>query len=102
MSTDNRLQNGSCVACLNPTDTVLGIEGEAEWHIAFLTNLNIPGNEAGATVSAGTGNPPGMVPNGRYASLYRVCTNCAESASPNFPKPVLSLLGVDAPTLHQP
>ena len=95
------MNNGPCVACLTPTDTALGVEGEAEWHMAFLVALDIPEDQAALTVSEATNNPPGKVPVGRFPQTVRVCASCVEKSDAPFPAPVLTLPGVDLPTIHQ-
>ncbi len=87
--------SGTCIACLKPTDTGLGVRGEAEWHAAFLINLGIPQDEATATVSDGTG----LVPDGVYERAYQVCRGCAPA---HFPVPALALPGSSLPAVGQP
>jgi hypothetical protein len=51
---------GSCVTCLQGTDTVVGLKGEAEWMIAFLVaKLQIPTEEAIIMFSLAHGCDPG-------------------------------------------
>ena len=93
--------DGSCVACLRPTDTALGFRGEPGWHAAGLTKLGLPIKEAITTVhrflEEVSGGPD---PDGRYSAVYRVCGDCA-ARTPGFPKPVLALAGEPVPTIEQ-
>jgi hypothetical protein len=101
-TTNSRLANGPCIACFKATDTALGTEGEAEWHTAFLTLLGLEMQEAEDMVSVGTGNPLGKFPNGRFEVIHRVCADCAAKTKLNFPKPTLSVPGMEIPCARQP
>jgi hypothetical protein len=83
--------SGTCIACYKPTDTALGVEGDPEWHAAFLVVLGVPQTEALATIERS--QPP-------RRSVCRVCEACA--AKSPFPKPVLALPGVAVPTVGHP
>jgi hypothetical protein len=91
--------SGTCIACLLPTDTALGVRGEPEWHAAFLTLIGLPAAEAEAMV--GRSEEP-VDARGRYETLYRVCSKCAAKGSSSFPKPALALPGASVPTIGQP
>ena len=67
----------------SPTDTALGVEGQIEWHVAFLEILGVSKAEADGTVRENV--PPGA--SERYEMAYRVCSACA--AKPGLPAPVL-------------
>lgn len=82
----------TCVSCLQPTDTAIGVRAEAEFHIAFLMQFNIPNDQAGGMVSLGTGCDDGKVPGGVFEAVYRVCTDCATN-TPKMPKPTLMHVG---------
>ncbi len=78
---------GTCVGCLMPTDTGLGLRGPAEWHLAFLVNLGMNEQEALGTFQAGmrdAGWPgpdeDGDIPDGIIDLAYRVCARCAGRA----------------------
>jgi hypothetical protein len=47
--------HGTCVACLTPTDTALGFEGEAEFVIAGISVLGVPMDQAQVMVEEGEG-----------------------------------------------
>lgn len=96
--------NGLCVACMTPTDTALGVRGEPEWHIAFLTALGIPLDQAEKTFEVMERTAPGIMSND--GSVYewgvQVCTACAEKSRAPLPIPVLALPGRDLPVVGQP
>lgn len=96
-----KYQTGSCIACGQGTDTALGVEGPAEWHVAFLVVLGVPSEQAGAIVSGSTGNPPGSGPRFTYRASYRVCAGCVRDcgAAPPFPAPMLALDGAEIPVI---
>ena len=94
--------SGTCVACLRPTDTALGVQGVPEWQAGVLVALGLPDKEAVALVAEfldATGEGPG--PDGRYERVYRVCGDCAARV-PHFPRPTLALPGEPVPTIGQP
>ena len=94
--------SGTCVACLRPTDTALGVQGVPEWHAGVLVALGLPDKEAIALVAEfldAMGDGPG--PDGRYERVYRVCGHCAARVPP-FPRPALALPGEPVPTIGQP
>jgi hypothetical protein len=94
--------SGTCVACLRPTDTGLGVRGDAEWHAAFLVSVGLPEKEAIACAEGARSDCPGGVkPDGRFDMPYQVCERCAARV-PSFPKPSLVLPGEPVPTIGQP
>lgn len=97
--TDAGLQGnyaGSCIACMQPTDTGLSVTGEPEWHAAFLLNIGIPRNEAIAIVERW----PAPDESDDRLRVYRVCAACA--AKGRFPKPQLAIDGGNVPNIGQP
>jgi hypothetical protein len=88
---------GTCIGCLRPTDTALGIRGVPEWHAAGLVRLGLPMEEAIATVQVVEFEPG---PDGRHDAAYRVCQRCA--ARGGLPQPVLAVDGERLPTIVQP
>jgi hypothetical protein len=71
---------GACVVCLQGCDTALAFRGEAEWVIAGLRVLGLPGDEAEKTLTDITGCEPGMVPNGELTVPVRVCETCVQAS----------------------
>lgn len=72
---------GSCVSCLQGTDTAVGLKGEAEWIIAFeVAKLQIPIDQAVTMLSLATGCDPGKAPNGELALRVALCRECADKA----------------------
>ena len=67
--------DGTCVGCLRPTDTALGVRGDPEWHAAFLVRLGLPLSEATSMVDAYTTGRDGM---------FRVCAKCATWKAARF------------------
>lgn len=92
--------NGMCVSCFQPTDTGMATVGEAEWHVAFLTRLGIPIDQAEATLREGTGAAPGMVMDGRYPVSWRVCRSCVHKVTDTV-EPVLVIPGARLPAMVQ-
>lgn len=86
--------SGTCIACLRPTDTALGVRGEAEWHAAFLVVMGVPEDEARLTVQRHAPSSD------RYDAAYQVCGRCARNSP--FPQPALALPGAPVPTIEQP
>lgn len=84
----------TCIACLRPTDTALGVLGDPEWHVAFLVSIGLPSREAIKTIESGE------MPDGRFHRMYRVCGKCA-ARIPSFPKPALIIVGDPVPTIGQ-
>lgn len=98
------LQGGyeeACVICLRGTDSGIGVEGEAEAHLAFLVALGVPEDEAYNTYRAM--NPdlePGNVRSGRSVVIFRLCSECAARPDPARPVPVgLLTPGRSVPTI---
>lgn len=85
--------DGTCVACLQPTDTGLGFEGEAEWIIAGLTLLGVGQDEALQTLASADPRfrPVGKVPIGTVKVVFRVCGACAGKR--NFPVALITAAG---------
>ncbi len=88
----------TCVVCLRPTDTGIGLRGEAEWMAAALIVLGLPSDEAGAMISEATGSPPGRVPVGQIDCVIRLCGDCASKSTKPFPTPVLIGTGLPIPS----
>lgn len=80
---------GPCVACQTPTDTILAVKGDPEWHAAFLVILGVP-------------TPAAMIMIEQFGTpdFYRVCSACV--AKTPFPPPAISLPGADVPRITQP
>lgn len=74
---DHMAQRGSCIACLNGTDTALGFRGDLEWAAAGLTALGVPEDQAVATVE-NTELPVDEA--GRVEAVFQVCASCAAKA----------------------
>jgi hypothetical protein len=93
---------GSCLGCLQGTDTCLATNGEAEWHIAFLMQFGIELEIATEMLSLATGCGPGKVPGEKSFTMYhRVCADCAREAG--FPAmPALMTHGAVVPGYAQP
>ncbi len=90
--------SGSCVACLQGTDTALAFRGEPEWLIAGLTRLGIPDDQATVMVSQGLGSPAGQVPDVNTVELaFRVCQKCVDGS----PFPAVGI-PPNVPVIEQP
>lgn len=92
---------GSCVACLQGTDSGVALVGEAEWlvaAIAFITKDPI--EVAQKSVEVLMGWSPGMVASGECSMTIRVCEPCASKVG--LPKPVLLIPGQEVPTMWHP
>jgi len=106
----HRFEAGSCVACGRGTDTALAVEGEAEWHVAFLGVLGIPTDQAVDLAALTTGSQLGFailgthskLPDGRFLKMYRVCVECVEKSGAHLPRPVPAVEGADLPAVRQP
>lgn len=97
---------GTCIACLTPTDTALAFRGEAKWFIAGLYALGIPEDQAFATAHViwSESDPmlrKGQVPGGIVTEAIRVCRKCVRSAGPSFPDPVLAIADAEIPVISQ-
>ena len=92
---------GTCVACINPTDTALGFRGTPEWCIAGLMCLGVPQTQAEHMVDTEYGDAFGRLPD-PLAMVIRVCVECVEDLQPKFPRPGLFLPGHEVPGLVQP
>lgn len=88
----------TCVSCLRGTDTALGIEGEPEWHAAFLVATGIPSGQAIALAEYGM-KEIGLDVRDQFTSMYRVCSKCVRL---NMPRPGLCIEGEPIPLLRQP
>lgn len=71
---------GSCVACMQGTDTGLAFIGDAVFAAAGLTALGIPEDQVQFTLAAAAGNVDGEVPEGEMPVVVRVCASCASRA----------------------
>lgn len=103
-----------CVVCDQPTDTALAFIGTAEWCVAWLEMLGVPGDEAyprafKAWVEAlGPGLQFGDAPDGVVQMGVQLCTSCADKtrarlAPPwQLPEPVLTLPGSEIPAIVEP
>lgn len=74
----------SCVVCLRGTDTGFAFRGVAEWIIAGIAVLGIPMDQAASMVSMATSCEQGMVPDGEFTIVSRVCQRCAEASGHAF------------------
>lgn len=92
---------GTCITCIQPTDTGLAFVGEAEWILAGFHVLGIPQDQALATLADGDPRfrPVGKVPNGRVTIALRVCGDCANRAK--FPVGLITA-GGELPAVRQP
>lgn len=95
---------GSCIVCGRGTDTALAFQGEAEWCLAGVVALGVPEDEAYLTLLSGwqeegRGTQKGQVPCGTLSAVIRVCADCVEAATPNFPKPTLLYRGAELPAI---
>lgn len=88
MTTTTPQTAGLCIACITPTDTVLGFRGEGEWVIAAAAKVTGDSLDvAHETYRQATGAAPGCVIDGINEVVFRVCQSCATKAG--LPKPVL-------------
>lgn len=73
--------SGSCIICLQGTDTGVGFRGEAEWIAAAIVRLGVNDAKiAGAMVSLATGCKPGEVPDGITTGAVTICEDCFEQS----------------------
>lgn len=84
---------GTCVICLQPTDTALGFRGGPEWLAAGLMTLGMTDREAIAVYEQG---PP------RDEMPVRVCRACVRACPADFPDPVPIIDGAELPCIGQP
>lgn len=80
MSGLNGDYQGSCIACLNGTDTGLVCDGDAEFAVAVLTCLGLPYDQAIAALGW-----TGQCPDGRVQVPVRVCAACAGRVGKGLP-----------------
>lgn len=97
---------GTCIACLRPTDTALAFAGQGEWLIAALVVLGVPQDQAYLTLldgwlEQGLQVPAGRVPGGRLTQAFRVCRDCVRASGCGFPDPVLAVNGARVPVIGQ-
>jgi hypothetical protein len=71
---------GSCVVCMQGTDTGLVFRGPAEFAIAGLVRMGVPQAQGAILVSKATGTAVGSVPSGDIDVPLRVCANDAARA----------------------
>jgi hypothetical protein len=72
---------GSCVICLQGTDTGLQFIGEAEWLVAALMHLGVRNQEeAVAVVGHCFSCDPGRLPNGVVTMPVRLCESCLKKS----------------------
>ena len=88
--------HGSCVVCLQGTDTGIAFVGPAEWAVAGLMTLGIPEDQAFDTISFGTGCDRGMIPEGEQTIPVRVCQSCVDKCGVRFP---LGLIATGIPAI---
>ena len=93
---------GACIVCLQPTDTGLAFDGEAEFAVACLSKLGVPMEQSAVAIQLATGCEPGMVPEGRFRLVVRVCRDCVSASEVPFPVPALILDKAPIPCLTQP
>jgi hypothetical protein len=91
---------GTCIVCLEPTDTGLAVRGEPEAAMAVLMVLGVPGDQAAAVLPQALGCAPGMVPDGEVTVPFRVCARCA--ARLPGARVGLILAGAELPTVRVP
>lgn len=89
-------RSGSCISCLQGTDTALGFCGDLEWVAAGLMNLGLPSNEAIVLVEQ---TPFPQDAKGRNEAVFQVCASCVSET--NLPAPGLIYLGAEVPTIFQ-
>jgi hypothetical protein len=94
---------GTCAACMRPTDTGLVFRGVPEWAAAGLARLGVPEDQAVAIVlghcAAAFGCEPGEVPDEPITMTVRACADCA--SGPGFPVAPL-YEGAELPVVRQP
>jgi hypothetical protein len=88
---------GSCVACLEGTDTGFVLHGPAEAYFAMLLVLGVPDDQAQTILEQATGSEPGSVPGGTLTLGTRVCRPCLEASGMNIPLGVVPNLPVIEP-----
>lgn len=65
---------GPCTACFMPTDKVLTLFGTVEWVVAALVAMDVPMDEAEATLRVAYG----QLPAGRQQWNLGICQPCAD------------------------
>lgn len=100
-----------CVVCDQPTDTTLAFIGSAEWCVAWLEMLGVPGDQAYLAAfkswyeELGPGLQFGEAPEGIIQMGVQLCTSCAGKARARLadptllPEPVLALPGNEIPAV---
>jgi hypothetical protein len=95
---------GSCVVCLEGTDTGLAIVGDAEYAAAGLAAMGVPITEAIATIAVyaerALGFDQGTVPTGKQTWVLRVCRDCADRGE-GFAAVSLIVPGASLPAYSQ-
>jgi hypothetical protein len=90
--------DGSCIVCLEGTDTALGFRGPQEFAAAGLQVLGVPSDQAGATIELLQREEPRDPDWSEWA--FRVCVRCWKKAGiPGIPEPVLAVVGADISTV---
>jgi hypothetical protein len=89
--------DGSCIVCLEGTDTGLAFRGSAEWSTAGLMVLGVPQDQATAIVQEANGSPAGTLPAGLVTTGVRVCRGCVDASGASFPLGVAPDLPVVEP-----
>ena len=81
----------TCLACLRPTDTALGIIGPAEATVAFHMALGMPWEESLTAAQAfwqdqgiWDGDPGHVPPGDELTSAYRLCAACCAEHVPGM------------------
>jgi hypothetical protein len=85
---------GSCVVCLQGTDTGLAVRGPAEAYLATLQVLGVPDDQAQTMLEDSSGSAPGTVPGGTLTLAARVCRPCVEASGTGLPLGVVPDLPV--------
>jgi len=89
----------TCAVCGRRTEMGIAFQGEAEWVIAGMVQLGIPGDQAAVMVTDITRCDPGKVPVGRFTLPMRTCATCAARIPGLVPMP---LDGGQLPCVTQP
>lgn len=84
---------GSCVSCLQGTDTGLTVIGEPEFIVYALELLGVPPEQGRALFCAWCGTEPDLVPDCVMTVVLRVCAACASRSQVELPEPQLLLPG---------
>jgi hypothetical protein len=75
--------NGTCIACITPTDTGVMLEGRAEFHIAAMQLWGIPDEQIASLLRMDVKTyelRAHEIPEGSFRAGFRVCERCAAKA----------------------